>query len=95
MNLEVLGISDTLVGGEKEGQEAGVRLAKVLATNTTIKELDLSRTDLIDVDNMMQWGNAMIKNTTLTGLSLDGVNKEIKEKLRTRTKDRTPEITLL
>ena len=94
MNLEVLGISNTLVGGEKEGQEAGVRLAKVLATNTTIKELDLSRTDLIDVDNMMQWGNAMIKNTTLTGLSLDGVEAEIAEQLRTITKDRTPSLEI-
>ena len=94
MNLEVLGISDTLVGGEKEGQEAGVRLAKVLATNTTIKELDLSRTDLIGVDNVMQWGDAMMKNTTLTGLSLDGVEAEIAEQLRTITKDRTPSLEI-
>ena len=94
MNLEVLGISDTLVGGEKEGQEAGVRLAKVLATNTTIKELDLSRTDLIGVDNVMQWGDAMMENTTLTGLSLDGVEAEIAEQLRTITKDRTPSLEI-
>ena len=94
MNLEVLGISDTLVGGEKEGQEAGVRLAKGFATNTTIKELDLSRTDLIGVDNVMQWGDAMMKNTTLTGLSLDGVEAEIAEQLRTITKDRTPSLEI-
>ena len=71
-----------------------MRLAKVLATNTTIKELDLSRTYLIGVDNVMQWGDAMIENTTLTGLSLDGVEAEIAEQLRTITKDRTPSLEI-
>ena len=84
----------TKVRGEKGGQEAGVRLAKVLATNTTIKTLYLQHTDLIELDTVEQWGDALMKNTTLTVLSLDGVDEEIKEKLRTRTKDRTPKIIL-
>merc|ERR1712008_154689 len=92
-NLEKLGIFNTKVGDEKGGQEAGVRLAKVLATNTTIKSLELYDTDLIGSDNVVEWGDALIKNTTLTDLSLYGVDEEIKEKLRTKTKDRTPKIT--
>merc|ERR1712008_141145 len=38
-NLELLYLYETKVGDEKGGQEAGVRLAKVLATNTTIDAL--------------------------------------------------------
>merc|ERR1711935_1047564 len=56
------GIWNTLVrlvggkkGDEKGGQEAGVRLAKVLATNATIKELYLWYTDLIGSDNVEEW----------------------------------------
>merc|ERR1740139_2043552 len=40
-NLETLGIYDTLLGGEEEGQEAGLQFAEMLSTNTTIKELYL------------------------------------------------------
>merc|ERR1740124_1539407 len=93
-NLEWLWICDTLVGGEKEGQEAGVRLAKVLAANTTIKSLNLWSTDLIRSDNVVQWGDALMENKTLTRLALMGVDGEIEEKLRTKIKDRTPNLTI-
>jgi len=93
-NLEGFAISDTLVGGEKGGQEAGVRLAKVLSANTTIKILFLYDTDLIGIDNVVQWGDTLIENKTLTYLSLAGVDEEIKWKLRTKIKDRTPNLII-
>merc|ERR1740136_180867 len=93
-NLEGLAISDTLVGGEMGGKEAGVRLAKVLAANTTIKILFLYDTDLIRIDNVVQWGDTLIENKTLTYLSLAGVDEEIKWKLRTKIKDRTPNLII-
>jgi len=64
-NLEYLQIYNTSVGDEKGGQEAGVRLAKVLATNTTIKRLWLINTDLIGTDNVVEWGDALMENKTL------------------------------
>jgi len=89
-NLEELMTYDTLVGGgEKEGQEVGVRLAKALAVNTTIKQLVLDSKDLFGSDNVLQWGDALMENKTLTDLSLWGVKAEIHEELRTKTKDRT------
>jgi len=91
-NLEWLGINNTKVGDEKGGQEAGVRLAKVLATNTTITYLRLSNTDLIGSGNVVEWGDALMENTTLTMLSLNGVDEEIKKKIRTKTKDRIPKL---
>jgi len=93
-NLEWFQIHKTKVGDEKGGQEAGVRLAKVLATNTTIKKLYLDNTDLIGSDNVVQWGDALMENTTLMTLYLDAVDAEIIETLRTKTKDRTPKLSI-
>ena len=83
-----------------------MRLAKVLATNTTITSLILNETDLIWLDNVVEWGDALMENKTLTFLnynplsygdcmkdwSLHRVEDEIKEKLRTKTKGRTPSL---
>jgi len=93
-SLEDLMTYDTSVGGEKEGQEVGARLAKVLAVNTTIKQLVLDSRYLFGSDNVVQWGDALMENKTLTDLSLWGVNAEIYEELRTKTKDRTPELVI-
>jgi len=68
-----------------------------LATNTTITGLWLYSTDLIGLDNVVQWGDALMVNTTLTTLSLEldeEVDAEIRKKLRTKTKDRTPKLSL-
>jgi len=93
-NLEILSMCNTRVGEEKEGQEAGMRLSKVLATNTTIKTFRLHNTNLIGSDNVVQWGDALMENNSLTKLMLGGVGKEIEEELRTKTKDRTPELEI-
>jgi len=72
----------------------GVRLAKVLATNTTITFLRLGDTDLIGSDNVVEWGDALMENKTLAMLGMLGLDEEIKAKLRTRTKDRTPNLEI-
>merc|ERR1712008_399021 len=86
-NLNRLYISDSLVIGEEKVQEVGVRLAKIMSTNTTVENLILFSTDLIGADNAEQWGDALMKNTTLTELKLLGVEDEIVDKLKTRTKN--------
>jgi len=87
-NLNKLELWNTSVGDEEGGQEVGVRLAKMISTNTTIKKLELYDTDLIGADNAEQWGDALMKNVTLTKLSLRGVGYEILDKLKAETKNR-------
>jgi len=94
-NLEYLQIYNTYVGDENGGQEAGVRLANVLATNTTMTTLNLQWTDLIGSDIVVEWGDALMENKTLTTCYLTGVDYEIEEKLRTKTKDRTPSLDIV
>ena len=85
----------TLVGGDEEGgKEAGVRLANVLTTNTTITRLNLRRTNLIGSDNVAQWGDALMRNKTLNNLSLRGVGADIRDELKAKTKDRTPDLKI-
>jgi len=91
-NFNKLTINDYNVDGQAVGQEVGVRLAKIMATNTTIKKLELLYTDLIGVDNTEQWGDALMNNNTLTELRLSGVGDDIIEQLKTKTKNRTLEL---
>ena len=72
-NLKELTIERTLVGGEEEGREVGLQLAKALSTNTSIERLSLWYTNLIGQDNVKQWGDALIENDTLTELNLKGI----------------------
>jgi len=88
-DLKELWICDTSVGDEEGGQEIGVRLAKIISTNTTIKTLGLTSTDLIGTDNAEQWGDALMKNNTLTELDLYRTNREIIEQLKKKTEGRT------
>jgi len=81
--LIYLKLTDTLVGGRDEaGKEAGVRLAKVLASNTTIERLELLRTDLVGPENVVEWGDALVQNRTLKTFTLYGVAAEIDDELR-------------
>jgi len=83
---------DILVDGEREGQEAGVLLAKVLASNNTIISLSLFRTNLLGSSNVIQWGDALMENNILKQLRSEGVGTQIREKLKERTKDRRPKL---
>ena len=93
-NLNFLWLNKTLVGGKDGGQEAGLRLAEVIASHTSIKQLNLCDTDLIGTDNVEQWGDALLQNKTLTKFSLDRTTKEIKEQLKEKTKDRSPKLCI-
>jgi len=93
-NLNYLNISDIRVGGEEGGQEAGLRFAEMLSTNTTIKGFSLFRTDLITTDNMEKWGDALMQNNTMTELDLSGVKHEIIMRLKKKTENRTPELAI-
>lgn len=94
-NLVEFHLIDTFVGGERGGQEVGVRLAEVLAINTTITEFSLDRTDLIGSDNVAQWGDALVENNTLINFWVKGVEAEIKDELKARTKDRTLKLRII
>jgi len=88
-NLNKLDLWHTSVGDEKGGQKVGLRLAKMISTNTTIKNLELGfTTDLLGADNAEQWGDALMKNDTLTELMLRGVADDIVDKLKAETKNR-------
>merc|ERR1740139_460177 len=91
-NLKELRIYDTLVGGEEGGQEAGLQFAEMLSTNTTIKVLYLDRTDLITTGNVEKWGDALMENNTVTKLYITGVEDEIRNRLKTKTENRTPKL---
>ena len=92
-NLWGLYIYDASLGGDGENrQEAGVRLANVLATNTTITELCFKKIDLIGSNNVAQLGDALMRNKILTELWLDEVGADIKDELKAKTKGRTPDL---
>merc|ERR1711935_556585 len=85
--LKDLRLWDTVVGEEElGGKDAGLRLADVLTTNTTIKTLRLIRSDLIGKHNVEQWGNALMENNTLIWLGLPGVGRDSIEQLNMKTK---------
>ena len=81
--------------GEEGGQEFGVRLAEVLASNTTIETIELEETNLIDEENQEQWGDALLQNTTITRLSLEGIESDVFEYLKAKTADRSPPLEFL
>lgn len=85
-NLKALWIYKTCVGGKK-GQETELWLAQILSTNTTIETLELMFTDLIGINNVEKWGDALMKNNILTQLCLSGVEEKSKDQLRTKTKN--------
>jgi len=93
-NIKYLFIVRTTVVGEEGGQEVGVRLAEVLATNTTITDIIMDNTNLIDDKNKEQWGDALLRNKTVTKLSLSGVESEIVDYLKTKTAARSPPLEI-
>jgi len=93
-NLKDLRIFDILIGGEEGGQEAGVRFAEMLSTNTTIKELWLRRTDLITIENVEKWGDALMQNNTMTELWLGGVGGNNVNLLKVETENRIPNLRI-
>lgn len=72
-------------GGEREGQEAGVRLADAIASSGSLRDLGLCRTRLLAMENIEQWGSALMRNTKLKTLWLDKAEREILENLKERT----------
>jgi len=76
-NLKSLRISHTCVGGTKVngGQDAGIKLAKVLATKNTLKTLSLDHTDLMGSRNVDEWANALGEMTSLKSLSCMGMSE--------------------
>ena len=92
-NIKNLTIKITEVVGEEGGQETGVRLAEVLASNNTIETLDLYRTQLIDKNNKEQWGNALLENKMITKLC-GGIKWDVVEYLKAKTADRTPTLEI-
>merc|ERR1712086_1136363 len=93
-NLKKLWLDGIKVVGEEGGQEVGVRLAEVLASNTTIETLGLTNTNLIDEENKEQWGDALLQNTTITYLRLWGVESDVVEYLKATTADRSPPLKI-
>jgi len=94
-NLKELMLYNTLVGGEEGGQEAGLQFAEMLSTNTTIKVLVLTRTDLITTENVEKWGDALMQNNTVTRLGIGGMGVEIENRLKTKTENRTPGLYII
>ena len=93
-NMKTLWIYKTKVDGEEEGQEASSRLAEIISCNTTITYIRLSA-GLIGADNVEQWGNALMKNKTLTKFEYDGeLGYEIVDQLKTKTKDCATELKI-
>jgi len=78
--------------GEDEEQKAGSRLAEMLSTNCTIKELYLYNTNLIGLKNVEIWGDALMQNKTITRLWLIGTGKQVSTELEKKTSERTPEL---
>jgi len=92
LKLERLDLDGTKVGDDNAGQDAGVRLVNVLASNNTITSLELRSTDLLGSMNVKHWGDTLMKMTSLRYLWLSEVGEEIKNELELRTKNRTPNL---
>jgi len=92
--LKCLEIDDTLVGFEEGREEIGVKLAEVMASDNTIEDLWLWNTDLLVSNNAKQWGDALVKNTTLSCLRLSGVEDDIQSDLKTISKNRIPKLDI-
>jgi len=83
--IKVLDEKGGLEVSEEEGLEVGVRLAEVLASNTTIKSLDVRFSNLIDEKNKEEWGDALLQNTTIKELDFDGVDKDVFDYLKEKS----------
>ena len=93
-NLKELNIGRTLVGGEEEWQEAGLRLAEILSCNTTIEDITLPA-GLIGAKNVEEWGNTLMENKTLTEFVYDGeLGDDIVDELNKKTEDRETKLLI-
>jgi len=80
-NLKSLRISHTFIGGGMKvngGQDAGIKLAKVLAAKNTLETLSLDHTDLMGSRKVNEWVNALRDMTSLKSLSCMGMSECIK-----------------
>jgi len=89
-NLKELNLRNSIVGGEEESSELGIRLAEVISTNNTITSLNVQSTKLLVSTNVKEWENALMKNTTLTTLLQDSFSQELSD----ATRERKPHLTV-
>ena len=80
-HLKTLSIWNTSVGGRNvdDGRDTGIRLAKTLAAQNTIKRLWLYETDLMGSRNVDEWSKAFDKMTSLKILRCEGMKSYIKD----------------
>lgn len=93
-NLNFLDMKNSVVGDEEEGEELGTQLAYELSSNDSIKFLCLWNTDLLGSSNVKEWGDYLLKNSTLIDLSLRGVKTEIVSELKERLKNHVPHLDI-
>ena len=87
--MNELMLKNTKVCDEKEGQEPSVQLTEVISSSNNTKHLYLWKTKLIGLNNLNQWGDSLMKNTTLIILGLKGVGNEIVSELEDHKQYRT------
>ena len=63
-------------------------------TNIWATSLELDTRHNICLDNVAQWGDALLRNNTLVDLTLYGIEEGVKETLIEITKDREPSLTI-
>jgi len=75
-NIKGLDIWNSTVGDRDGGKKAGSRLARALASNSSIIEMEIIGTDLIGSRNASHWADAMTSNTTLKALYCGGLAEQ-------------------
>ena len=65
-----------------------------IGTNIWATSLELDTRHNICLDNVAQWGDALLRNNTLVDLTLYGIEEGVKETLIEITKDREPSLTI-
>ena len=65
-----------------------------VGTNIWATSLELDTRHNICLDNVAQWGDALLRNNTLVDLTLYGIEEGVKETLIEITKDREPSLTI-
>ena len=55
----------------------------------------MNNTNLIDDKNKEQWADALLRNETVTSLSLQGVEAKVVDYLKTKTAARSPPLEIV
>jgi len=61
------------IGGEEEGEKAAVRFGEAIGANNSITELSVYCTDVVRLNSVERCGSALMKNKTMTKLTLRSV----------------------